>query len=130
LDLLGQRVELTRDDVLVETVSTPGYSCAESEGYLVALDTAVTPELEREGLAREIVRSIQEARKQGGFEIADRVRIFVGGAPALQRALFEHQDFILQETLGEGFLASAQGADFAADREVDGERLSIALKKA
>jgi isoleucyl-tRNA synthetase len=86
--------------------------------------------LEREGLAREIVRTIQDARKQAGLAISDRIRLYVGGAPALQQALFDHQDYVLQETLGLGFVATPVGADFAAERDVDGAKLVIALKKA
>jgi len=126
----GQAVSLTPEELLIESVSTPGFACAESDGYLVALDTRLSPELEREGLAREIVRTIQDARKQAGLAISDRIRLYVGGAPSLQRALFEHQEYVLQETLGTGFVATPQGADFASERDVDGAKLVIALRKA
>jgi isoleucyl-tRNA synthetase len=126
----SERLRLEAEDLLVETVSTPGFACAESDGYLVAMDTRLNPALEREGLAREIVRTIQDARKQAGLEVSDRIRLYVGGPASLQRALFHYQDYVLQETLGLGFVATPRGADFTVERDVDGAKLVVALKRA
>ena len=63
------------EDVLVETTSAEGYACAEEGGWLVGLDTTLTEALEREGLARELVRTVQEARKQAGLEVSDRIML-------------------------------------------------------
>ncbi|MEE1566900.1 MAG: isoleucine--tRNA ligase, partial [Arenicellales bacterium] len=79
LIVCGQQITFEPEDLLIETESAEGYSCAESEGYLVALDTALTPELEREGVAREIVRTVQDARKQAGLEVSDRIHLHVVG---------------------------------------------------
>jgi isoleucyl-tRNA synthetase len=130
LQLGGQMVTILKEDVVIEPVGKLGYACSEAGGYLVALVTNITPALEREGLAREIVRSIQDARKQAGLAVSDRIRLYVGGSASLQRALFEHQEYVLQETLAVGFAASAKGADYAAERDVDGAKLAIALTRA
>src|SRR5262249_54085380 len=75
----GQVLDLEPGELLVEASSPAGYAVAEERGVLVALDTAVTPELKREGLARELVRHIQDARKNAGFQIADRIAVSLAG---------------------------------------------------
>ena len=65
--------------LLVETSSAEGFACAEDSGYLVGLDTSLDDELRREGLARELVRAVQDARKQAGLEVSDRIELLVEG---------------------------------------------------
>lgn len=95
----GQSFELTADAVLVETASAEGFACAEMGGYLVALETALTDELIREGLAREIVRSVQDARKQAGLDVADRIVLEVAGNEPVINAITAYRDYVGTETL-------------------------------
>ncbi len=68
-------------------------------GGFVVLDTATTPELQREGLARDLVRAVQQARKDAGLDVSDRIVLEVGGAPAVVEALEVHRDLVAGETL-------------------------------
>ncbi len=77
LTVQGQTLELLPDEVLVETSSPAGYAVAEDDGMLVALNTTVTPELRMEGAARDLVRNVQEARKNAGLSISDRITLYV-----------------------------------------------------
>src|SRR5690606_39673906 len=83
----GEGVVLGPDDVLVETQSAEGYACAEDSGFLAALDTRLTAELVREGLARELIRTVQDARKQAGLEVSDRVVLGIAGSDGVTDAL-------------------------------------------
>ena len=65
----------------------PGFAAAEEAGYAVAVTTEITPELADEGLARELVRRIQEMRKSAGFEIADRIRLSYDGGADVARVM-------------------------------------------
>jgi isoleucyl-tRNA synthetase len=65
----------------------------------VVLDTVVTPELEAEGLARDVVRAVQQARKDAGLDVSDRIRLEIEGDGAAVLAMREHQDLIAGETL-------------------------------
>src|SRR5690606_8438278 len=95
----GQRVELPPESLLIETSSAEGFAYAEEGGYLVGLDTTLNDELKREGLARELVRAVQEARKQAGLEVADRIVLEIEGDPAVADALAAHRDYVMSETL-------------------------------
>ncbi len=101
----GAPLELLPDEVLVEATSPEGYAVAESDGALVALNTTITPELRLEGLARELVRNVQDARKTAGLDISDRIALYVQPADGNGAASLLHQvvqvwgDYIRNETL-------------------------------
>jgi isoleucyl-tRNA synthetase len=76
-----------------------GYQVERSGTHAVALNLELDDALRREGLAREAVRAIQEARKTAGFEVSDRIRLTLGGDAALTEAIREHQDYVAGETL-------------------------------
>jgi isoleucyl-tRNA synthetase len=85
--------------LLIETESATGFACAEDEGYLVGLDTTLDADLRREGLAREIVRAVQDARKEAGFEVSDRIVLGVEGDDAVRMSIKAHRPYIMAETL-------------------------------
>jgi isoleucyl-tRNA synthetase len=99
LHVSGQSFELEPGALLIETAAAEGFACAEAGGYLVGLETALTEELVREGLAREIVRTVQEARKQAGLDVADRIALEVEGDDAVTAALAENRNYVATETL-------------------------------
>ncbi len=113
LQVDGQKVELQPDELLVETSSPQGYAVAEENGVLVALDTTLTPELRLEGAARDLVRVIQDARKDAGFEIADRITLRVSGIGA------EHEG-VSVEALVEQYGAYIQGETLAEELHLNG----------
>jgi isoleucyl-tRNA synthetase len=92
-------VELHPADLLVETTSAEGFVCEEAEGYLVGLDTLLTEELLREGLAREMVRTVQESRKQAGLDVADRIVLMIEGDAEVSAAIESHKEYLMGETL-------------------------------
>jgi isoleucyl-tRNA synthetase len=95
----GRDLEIQPADLLVESSSAEGFACAEESGYLVGLDTTLTDTLRREGLARELIRAVQDARKQAGLEVSDRIVLFVEGDTSVETALREHRDYVMAETL-------------------------------
>ena len=102
LNVNGQELELLPDELLVESSSPEGYAVAEGNGVLVALDTTLSPELRAEGLARELVRNIQDARKNASFAIADRINVYLEGAEhatELHSTLEAWGDYVRNETL-------------------------------
>jgi isoleucyl-tRNA synthetase len=100
LDLEGERVSLEGDAVLLDARSPDGYVAVEDRGYLAALNTALTPELLREGAMRDVIRLVQDARKQAGLDVADRIVLGLAaeGEEALA-AVREHGPAIAAETL-------------------------------
>ncbi len=96
----GAPVSLGPDDVIVTQVPRSGWAVASGAGETVALEIAITPELRREGLAREVVRLVQDARKGDGLDVSDRISLRWSTAdPELAAALTEHGALISAEVL-------------------------------
>ena len=129
LDVAGQEIDFEPDDLLIETTSAAGYSSAESGGFLVGLDTNLTPELIDEGLAREIVRGIQEARKNAGLEVSDRIQLHVSGSADIERILLSYRDWIMDETLAESWAESGQSPDYSVNGALETHNWHIELSK-
>jgi isoleucyl-tRNA synthetase len=131
LALDGQTLELLPEELLVETSSPEGYAVAEDGGVLVALDTTLTPELVEEGLARELVRNIQDARKSAGFDIADRIAVYLGGADgdtALEKVIQQWGDYIRAETLANDLLLAVPPSGAHAETiDLAGRAMSVGV---
>jgi isoleucyl-tRNA synthetase len=98
----------------------------------VALDLELDDELRREGLARELVRVIQDARKRAGLDVADRIELWVDAGEAVGAALEAHGDYIASETLAASVTAGRadDGADVAtSDAAIEGEPVVVALRR-
>jgi isoleucyl-tRNA synthetase len=92
-------VTLQPSDVLVDTERLPGYAAAQGSRSTVVLDTTLTPALIEEGLARDFVRGIQDARKQAGYQIDDTIEIRFVADPEVSRAIEAHRGYVMTETL-------------------------------
>jgi isoleucyl-tRNA synthetase len=96
------------DDVIVTQTPRAGWAVATDAGETVAIDTTVTPELRREGLAREVIRLVQDARKIDGLDVTDRISLrWSADDPDLAAALTEHAGLIAREVLAVDFQPSA-----------------------
>ncbi|HET6628594.1 MAG TPA: isoleucine--tRNA ligase [Woeseiaceae bacterium] len=125
----NQTVRLGPEDVLVETHSAAGYTCSEDSGFLVALDTTLTEELVREGMARELVRTVQEARKQAGLEVSDRIVLGVSGTPAVAAALGTYRDYLMAETLAVEWLVGQPQPLYRDERSLDAAAWTIEISR-
>ena len=104
-----------------------------SEGrYTVALDPALTDELRREGLARELVNRVQRLRRESGLDITDRIRLAVAGTEVVCAAVQEHEEVIARETLAVAVRAAERldgDQEFRAEVVLDGEAAVLGLSR-
>ncbi|GGL19761.1 isoleucine--tRNA ligase [Mangrovihabitans endophyticus] len=96
---------------------------------VVVLDTAVTPELAAEGLARDVIRVVQQARRDADLDVSDRVELTVSAADSVVEAVRAHRDFVARETLATAVSFGATADGFAGEVG-DGEPVSVAVKPA
>ena len=112
----GERYELGPDEVLVDARSPEGFAAMEEAGYLVAFDTTLTYELRLEGLARDLVRGIQDGRKKAGFEVQDRITLHFDLTGEAREAAEAWQEYLMSETLAED-LRFGTASGFEAELE-------------
>jgi isoleucyl-tRNA synthetase len=100
----GAQVSLGSDDVIVTQTPRTGWTVAAEGGETVGIEVDITPELRREGLAREVIRLIQDARKSDGLHVSDRITVhWEAAGPELADALAEHGQLIAGEVLADEF---------------------------
>jgi isoleucyl-tRNA synthetase len=124
-------IELLPDEVLVSAKDRPGYAVASEGGYIVAVSTEVTPELAREGIARELVHRIQNMRKSAGFDIADHIVTYCQAADGLGEVLRAHHEYIRQETLSREIVAEAPPKDaYVEEHDLEGVKVALGVRRA
>ncbi|WP_195566055.1 isoleucine--tRNA ligase [Blautia wexlerae] len=128
LDINGNDVELTEEDLLIETAQTEGY-VSESDGETsVVLDTNLTPELIEEGFVREIISKIQTMRKEAGFEVMDKIVVYAHGNDKIQNVMKAHEDEIKSEVLAdEMVLGETDG--YVKEWNINKEAVTMGVKK-
>jgi isoleucyl-tRNA synthetase len=127
----GSSFEIEPGDVEVKAQAKGGFAIAEEGAYVAALETTLTPELVREGQAREFVRRVQDLRKTSGLDVADRIRLFVKSSVELQAAVEAHKEYVMAETLSIAVEFSAPPDDAPrADEALDGQPLLVGFLKA
>ncbi|WP_086709968.1 isoleucine--tRNA ligase [Streptomyces antimycoticus] len=127
----GETVVLSPDEVIITETPREGWSVASDAGATVALDLEITPELRRAGLARDAIRLIQEARKNSGLDVADRIALrWETADEELRQALTDHAGLIADEVLATDF-ASGAGEEGYGDQFTDAPLgLTFRLRKA
>lgn len=100
-DLNGEHVTLLPEDLQVQILPREGYVFASMKDIFIALDTELNEELILEGYARELINKIQFSRKEQGFEIMDHISISYCGDEQIDKAIANHKDYIMSETLAE-----------------------------
>ena len=101
LDINGNKVELSEEDLLIETAQTEGYVTEADGDISVVLDTNLTPELIEEGFIREIVSKVQTMRKEAGFEVMDKIHIYAKENDRILELMKNHKEEIMSEVLAE-----------------------------
>ncbi len=130
LEVNGASVSLTAEEVLVSTEGAEGMAVAADKVVTVAIDTALTPELKAEGLAREVVRRIQAQRKNADFNIEDRITTWYVADGELAKVFSAWGDYIQAETLTTELLAEDPPNEaFVEKHKVEGVEVTIGVKQ-
>ncbi len=126
-----QAYDILPEEVEVKAQAKEGFAVAEDGAYVAALVTELTPDLVREGLAREFVRRVQDLRKSADLDVADRINLFVVASASLKSAIEVHRDYITTETLAVALNFSEPPKDASSvDDDFDGEKVKVGLVKA
>ena len=126
----GEIVNLESEDLVVVRHGLSGWSVETEEGLTVAADTELTPELLREGFARELVNRLQNMRKEANYEVTDRISIAVTADEDTLQSVASMQQYIMSETLSEELVFTTMtDADFTKEWEIDDKTVVLAIKR-
>jgi isoleucyl-tRNA synthetase len=127
----GAPVTVEPADVWVLPKTDKGFAGLADRGTQLLLDARITPELAAEGMAREIIRHVQNSRKEANLEMEDRIELYLGADGKLAEAIAAHRDYIAGETLVNHWSAEPLGdGAFRTTVKVEGQPLTIELRKA
>jgi isoleucyl-tRNA synthetase len=122
--IADKEVTLNTNEVQVVATARPGFVTAEENGYIVALETTITPQLREEGLVRDLIHFIQDMRKKADFNIEDHIGLALYTNVELAHILQPYQQEIMHETLATNLLLSISERDFPSFEIVYRERIA------
>lgn len=129
IDVDGTPIELNSEKILVERLEKDGLKVLNEGTLTVGLDSKITDELKKEGYVRDLVRGIQNLRKESGFEVTDRINLSVSGDDELKAAYEMFRDFVVSETLASSSEFTGSIAD-GAEVDADDKKWRISIVKA
>ena len=130
LVLPSGEVTLSADDYEITSEDMPGWLVATEGKLTVALDVTVTDTLRREGVARELINRIQNLRKESGFEVTDRINVFIQNNPEIEDALSDFKSYVCEQTLSKSITLTENCEDGIPVEWDEGElRISVVKLK-
>ena len=130
LQVDGQTVELSPEEILIQTEPAEGLAVAADKLVTVAIDANLTPELRAEGLAREVVRRVQAMRKDAGFNIEDRITTYYHAEANLAQVFADWAEYIQAETLTTHLVAGQPPSEaYSEVHKVDGVELTLGVRR-
>jgi isoleucyl-tRNA synthetase len=129
IEVLGQI--LTLEHILIERIPKEGFVVESDAGITVALDTELDKELEKEGLARELVNRIQNLRKDAGFEVSDHIKVGLKGDDLVYQSVVAYGEYVKNETLANEIQTAnvLEKSDISNEFDIDGILVTISIKR-
>ncbi|MCR5627936.1 MAG: isoleucine--tRNA ligase [Lachnospiraceae bacterium] len=127
-DIDGNEVVLSKEDLLIEMSNKEGFVEQSYGGITVVLDTNLTDELVEEGFVRELISKIQTMRKEAGFEVMDKITIYVEGNDKLIAYMNKNNDTVTGETMADSIVAGSTDG-YTKDWDINGEHVTLGVKK-
>ena len=128
VDVAGESEVLEKDDLLVEAAKREGFVSGEDNGITVVLDTNLTPELIEEGFVRELISKVQTMRKDAGFEVMDRITVYVSGNDRIKEVAEKNADAIKKVVLADEIVYNTTEGS-VKDWNLNGEDVTLGVKK-
>ena len=129
LSLSTGDIQLTADDLLIETKQTEGFESVSENNIIVALDTHITPRLLEEGFVREIISKLQTMRKEAGFMVMDRIDVCVSGNDKIFGMMKNNSAEIQENVLADSITDTACDGGYSKEWDINGEQVTFTVKK-
>ena len=128
LDINGNEVVLTKDDLLIDTAQTEGYVSENNQDITVVLDSNLTCELIEEGFVREIISKIQTMRKEADFEVMDHITVYHMGNDTIEKIFAKYEKEIMAEVLADKVVAG-KTAGYVKEWNINSETVTLGVER-
>ena len=128
LDIDGEEIVLLEEDLLIDMAQMEGYVSESDHTITVVLDTNLTPELIEEGFVRELVSKIQTMRKEAGFEVMDKIRVYAKDNDKIVDIMKNHGDEIKSEVLAED-IVTGETKGYEKEWNINSEKVTMAVER-
>ena len=128
IDVNGEKVELAREDLLIETAQTEGFVTQADQGVTVMLDTELTPELVEEGFVAELISKIQTMRKEAGFEVMDRIKVYAQDNEKIASVLTANKEKIAGIVLADDIVIG-ESTGYVKEWKINSEKVVLGVEK-
>ena len=127
-DIDGQKVVLSKEDLLIDTAQMEGYVTEEDSTVTVVLDTNLSEELIEEGFVREIISKIQTMRKEAGFEVMDKIVVYSMGNQKIEGYMKEYREEILSDVMASD-IRFDEVKGYTKEWSINGESVTLGVEK-
>ena len=126
--LNGEETELPEEDLLVEIKQVEGFEALSDNGITVVMDKHLTPELIEEGFVRELISKIQTMRKEAGFEVMDRIKVYADGNEKIRDILAANKAQIMHDVLADDIIYG-ETKGYTKDWKINTEAVTLGVEK-
>ena len=125
----GSVYELSAEDVIVQEDALDGKSAVSEKQLTVAVITELTEELIQEGIVRDMIRSVQNMRKEAGFNVEDRITVFCDAEDDLKKALQSYENYFCNEVLAVNLSYNSAESEFSKKVEIRGQKVNYGISR-
>ena len=122
------QIGLNSENLLITMQGKEGFAFSGEGEIGVVLDTTITPELAEEGILREVLSKVQNMRKESGFEVLDRINLYVAGNEKVEKIIKKYEETIKHDTLADNIIYDEEGREYV-DTNINGENLKINVER-
>ena len=126
---IGENKAIGYQDFIIEEIANDGLQVSSNSSFKVAITTNITEELKNEGIVRDLIRSVQNFRKELDFNVSDRINISIESNEEIVRAIHSHEKYFLNEVLGINIDMNGEKLDFEKAIEISNQKVKLGLSK-
>ena len=128
IEIDDTQIGLTSENLLITMQGKEGFAFSGEGEIGVVLDTTITPELAEEGMLREVLSKVQNMRKDSGFEVLDRINLYVAGNEKVENVIKKYEETIKHDTLADNIFYNKEERNYT-DTNINGENLKIEVER-
>ena len=123
----GDEEKITKNELIIDEISKDGLSASSYGGMVVAIDKNISDKLLKEGIVRDIIRHVQNFRKESGLEVQDRIEVAINGDESILEAINENKNYLMNEILAVSIGSDVLNSKYIKKIELDGLSIEIGI---